>query len=237
MHHAIQVLPAGHVLLLLLFRLLTPVSSCPPPPLPLSTFAEIHPTPAVSGDFRIDPDAHASDLIAGTSDAEDLLNLVTYYTGDCSTENFAVDAITLAQQVAMPSIQVLLPVLYGVSGGSVFVEGMRGRGLLAVEAHTVRNLASLLFVERAPQVIGSSFASCAASRASPTYVGGHLLPTPLGCLMTPYPIDLVLRRRGGYADTGCFGTHCTCVRGIRDDVLIGGGGSGGRGVLDLHVQD
>ena len=125
LHHAIQVLPAGQVLLLLLllllllFRLLTPASSCPPPPLPLSTFAEIHPTPAVSGDFCIDPDVHASDLIAGTSDAEDLRNLVTYYTGDCSTENFAVDAITLAQQVAMSSIQVLLPVLHGVSGGSV----------------------------------------------------------------------------------------------------------------------
>eukprot|EP00752_Nemacystus_decipiens_P005381 g4879.t1 len=60
---------------------------------------------ALSGDFCIDPDTNADTLITESSDSEQLTQLIQYYTGDCTTENEAVDAIIAAQEVAVPVIQ------------------------------------------------------------------------------------------------------------------------------------
>eukprot|EP00903_Cladosiphon_okamuranus_P012954 g12093.t1 len=67
---------------------------------------------ALSGDFCIDPDANANDLIVEASDDPQLTQLISYYTGDCSTENEAVDAVISAQEVAVPALQTMVPRLY-----------------------------------------------------------------------------------------------------------------------------
>lgn len=46
-----------------------------------------------------------------------------YYTGDCSTENQAVDAVIAAQQVAVPAIQQVAPLLNEVKRGGGGGEG------------------------------------------------------------------------------------------------------------------
>ncbi|CAM9421985.1 unnamed protein product [Laminaria digitata] len=70
---------------------------------------------ALSGDFCTDPDTNVETLIAESSNDETLRSLLTYYTGDCTSENFAVDAILGAQETALPIIQETLPVLYSVT--------------------------------------------------------------------------------------------------------------------------
>ncbi|CAM9803134.1 unnamed protein product [Ectocarpus sp. 12 AP-2014] len=66
---------------------------------------------ALTGDFCIDPDANANELITDNTDGE-IADLITYYTGDCTSENVAVDAIIAAQVVAVPIIQSVVPTLY-----------------------------------------------------------------------------------------------------------------------------
>ncbi|CAM9899295.1 unnamed protein product, partial [Ectocarpus fasciculatus] len=66
---------------------------------------------ALTGDFCIDPDANANDLITDNADGE-IADLITYYTGDCTSENVAVDAIIAAQEVAVPIIQSVVPTLF-----------------------------------------------------------------------------------------------------------------------------
>ncbi|CAN0314917.1 unnamed protein product [Ectocarpus sp. 6 AP-2014] len=66
---------------------------------------------ALTGDFCIDPDTNANDLITENTEG-DIADLITYYTGDCTSENVAVDAIIAAQEVAVPIIQSVVPTLY-----------------------------------------------------------------------------------------------------------------------------
>ena len=73
------------------------------------------PVPALSGDFCTDPDTNVETLIAESSDDETLRSLLTYYTGDCTSENFAIDAIIAAQETAIPAIQEALTLLNSFS--------------------------------------------------------------------------------------------------------------------------
>ena len=70
---------------------------------------------ALSGDFCTDPDSNVDTLIAENSNDETLRSLLTYYTGDCTTENFAIDAVIAAQETAIPVIQETLPLLFSAS--------------------------------------------------------------------------------------------------------------------------
>ncbi|CAN0416759.1 unnamed protein product, partial [Laminaria digitata] len=78
--------------------------------------------PALSGDFCTDPDTNVETLIAENSNDETLRNLLTYYTGDCTADNFAIDAVIAAQETAIPVIQEALPLLYSASASSICAE-------------------------------------------------------------------------------------------------------------------
>lgn len=74
---------------------------------------------ALSGDFCTDPDTNVETLIAKSSDDETLRSLLTYYTGDCTSDNFAIDAVIAAQEAAIPVLQEALPLLFSVSASSI----------------------------------------------------------------------------------------------------------------------
>ena len=58
---------------------------------------------------------NANALIAENSDGEQLTQLIQYYTGDCTTENAARDAVIAAQEVTVPVIQEFVPLLFQVN--------------------------------------------------------------------------------------------------------------------------
>ncbi|CAM9794407.1 unnamed protein product [Pylaiella littoralis] len=69
---------------------------------------------ALSGDFCIDPDTHTETLVNDNAEGE-VAALITYYTGDCSTENDVADAVISAQEVVVPAIQSFLPTLFDLA--------------------------------------------------------------------------------------------------------------------------
>lgn len=81
----------------------------------------------MTGDFCIDPDTNANELITDNTDG-DIADLITYYTGDCTSENVAVDAIIAAQELAVPIIQSFVPTLYDVRGKELSNQSVRSVG-------------------------------------------------------------------------------------------------------------
>lgn len=81
-------------------------------PLPHLLSSTVPRIAALSGDYCTDPDANAEALIVENADSDTLKELLTYYTGDCTTDNEVVDIIIASQTVAIPIIQETLPILY-----------------------------------------------------------------------------------------------------------------------------
>lgn len=70
---------------------------------------------ALSGDFCISPDANANEVIINSNSGDAVEELLLYYTGNCTTENTAVDMIASAQETVVEVIPSALPMLYNVS--------------------------------------------------------------------------------------------------------------------------
>lgn len=70
---------------------------------------------ALSGDFCIEADQNAYDLIINSNSNEMQQQLLLYYTGDCTTDNTIVDTIIASQTTAMEIIEMAMPVLDAVS--------------------------------------------------------------------------------------------------------------------------
>lgn len=71
---------------------------------------------ALSGDFCIEADQNAYDLVMKTESDEMVQEILLYYTGDCTTDNTIVDTIILAQNVALEFIKAALPALSRIEG-------------------------------------------------------------------------------------------------------------------------